>query len=152
MTKAALFTLTLALCSCIPLDDPEGKDDTAQTHADDTGAAGDVELEPNDTMELAQELILPAQIQASIDPAEDVDWYRFVASEDFTVSITAVEETLELYIDVFDATDNNIASWDTNARGATFSDSVSVSGEGTFHVKIESAYADDTGTYTVLFE
>ena len=140
MTKAVLFLALLSFTACTgETDDTNDTDDT------DTES----EEEPNDAMEEAYALTLPATIDAAIDPSTDEDWYSFDASTDVTVAITEVFESLELYIDVKDSDGLAVLSWDTGARGATFSDTLPVAETGTFYLRIHSAYGNDTGTYTL---
>lgn len=140
-----MTALGLAACTT---GDTEETEDTNDTDTTDPTTFG----EPNEAMGEAFALTLPGTADAAIDPETDEDWYSFEASADVTVAITEVSETLELYIDVKDGVGDAVVSWDTGDRGALFSETLTITESDTYHLRVHSAYGNDTGTYTLEVE
>lgn len=109
-----------------------------------------VENEPNGTFGTASELTMSDIYDAEINPAQDQDYFYIESTSNVTITIDG-DSSLELYIYVYDENQTNIYTGDTGARGASLSQTISSSDfNGKLYIMIESAYPDDTGSYTIV--
>ena len=110
------------------------------------------ETEENGSFATANELSQSNTFDAEINPQQDQDY--FVVNTTSSISITVDgDNNLELYVNVYDENEVQIFGGDTGARGASLTQAISSDDfNGQAYIFIESAYPDDTGSYTIKFE
>ena len=110
------------------------------------------ENEPNDAFGTATVLTLGETYDAKINPIAEKDY--FICTTDGTKKVTVDGGSgLELYVKAYDQDQIEFYGGDTMERGAAITfDINSTDYSGKFYIMIESAYGNDTGTYTIKVE
>ena len=110
------------------------------------------EIEGNDSFDTASTLTIDNTYDAEINPAQDIDY--FTISTTGTVSVTVAGETsLEVYVYIYDENKIEIYGGGTGLRGGSVTETIQdTEYDDKLYVKIESAYSDDTGSYTIKVE
>jgi|APSaa5957512622_1039677.scaffolds.fasta_scaffold113822_1 hypothetical protein len=107
------------------------------------------EKEPNGTFATASELDKTNTYDAKIDPAQDQDYFFIDATSNIEITVDG-DNSLELYVNAYDENQVQIYGGDTGARGASLTHTINSSEySGKLYIFVESAYPDDTGTYTI---
>jgi len=107
------------------------------------------EKEQNGTFATASELDKINTYDAKIDPAQDQDYFFIDETSDIEI-IVAGDSNLELYVNAYDENQVQIYGGDTGARGASLTHTInSTEYNGKLYIFVESAYPDDTGSYTI---
>ncbi len=110
------------------------------------------ETEPNGTFATASSLTSGDLCDAEISPSQDIDYFKVTATGALTITLDG-DSSLELYITVYDQDQVVVYEDDTGSRGASLTQTINADEyDGTLYLKIESAYVDDTGTYTLKYE
>lgn len=107
------------------------------------------ELEPNNSFSEANVLDLDVEYDAKIDPDLDIDYFKVSATGDVNVSVKG-DNTLEVRVHFFDQDQIDFYGDDAGDYGATLSKTVSSDEyEGYFYFKVENAYGNGIGDYTI---
>ena len=143
--------------------------DTGDTgNTGDTGDTGDTgntgntgeedelsadEYEPNDSRSESTQVALETDIEATIYPAGDVDFYVFDTEntdywDKIEILINNVSEDLDVEIKVYDEDGVELSGQHAGTRGANLS-YVMESPGGTYFLRVESRWSNDVGAYTL---
>ncbi len=110
------------------------------------------EVEPNNSFSTANDITMSETYDGEINPAEELDFYKYTGSGDKTITVVG-SSGMEMRVTVFSHGEVQRAAEDAGSRGGTAVVDVQGSDyEGFFYIKIESAYAGDTGTYTIKLD
>ena len=110
------------------------------------------ESEPNDSFSTANALTINDTYDCEINPIAEQDFFKITASGDVTITVDG-GTGLEVRVHLFDQEQIDFWGDDAGERGATLTHTVLASDyDGFFYVRVESAYGNDTGTYTIKYE
>lgn len=110
------------------------------------------ETESNNEFATATDLTLGDTYDAKIDPVMDIDYFKVSATGDVKITV-AGKGSLEVRVHAFTNEEIDFFGEDAGDRGATLTKTISASDyEGFFYINVESAYGNDTGTYTIKAE
>lgn len=110
------------------------------------------EQEPNDVFADATQLTLGETFDAEINPVQDMDYFKISTTSDVTITVDG-SANIELYVKVYDGNQTQFYGGDTMARGASLTETISAADHnGQIFIMIESAYGNDTGSYTLIVE
>lgn len=144
MTKYLKWTTTLLIfvilfSSCEKEDENENNNTFKET-------------EQNGTFATANEIVLGETYDAKIDPIMDEDYFKVTSSGDVNITV-AGEGSLEVRVHCFDQDQIDFFGDDAGERGGTLTKNVSSGDyEGFFYIRVESAYGNDIGDYTIKVE
>jgi len=131
----AAIILTIAFCAC--------EKETTGTFS---------ESEPNNNFSTANALTINDTYDAEINPVAEQDYFKITASGDVTLTVDG-GDGLEVRVHVFDQHQIDFWGDDAGERGAILTHTVSSSEyDGFFYVRVESAYGNDTGIYTIKYQ
>ncbi len=111
------------------------------------------QYEPNDTRAEAAPIDMEANINATVYPEGDEDYYVFTTDnvdqwDRVEISVTNVSEDLEIRMYLYDEDGVEFHSENSGTRGANMSVTYETRG-GTYYVRIRSRWTDDIGEYTL---
>ncbi len=135
-----IFILGFAACELI--DD----DENGSPYSKD-------QYEPNDTRGEAAEIAIATDVNATIYPVDDVDFYRVTTSnvgvwDRVEFALTNVSEDLRLRLIITDEDGVQLATGYAANRGANLSFNIETLG-GTYYARVESFHAGNVGSYTL---
>lgn len=132
---AAIFTIAFTSC--------ENEEDNANTYT---------ESEPNDSFSTANELSMSELHDCEINPIGELDYFKITASGDVQLTVNGADN-LEVRVHCYAQDEIEFWADDAGSRGGTLVHTISGSEYvGYFYITVESAYGNDTGTYTIKFE
>lgn len=143
MTKYLKWTIMFLICVVLF---------TACEKDDDENNNTFKETEQNGTFATANEIVLSETYDAKIDPIMDEDYFKVTATGNVTVTVSG-ESSLEVRVHCFDHNQIDFFGEDAGERGGTLTKTVSSEDYvDFFYIRVESAYGNDIGEYTIKVE
>jgi hypothetical protein len=143
MKKKILISLMMATVFTIAFTSCEKEDDNTNTFT---------ESEPNDSFSTADELSMSELYDCEIKPIGELDYFKITASGDVQLTVDGAGE-LEVRVHCYAQDEIEFWADDAGSRGGTLVHTISGSEyDGYFYFTVESAYGNDTGTYTIKCE
>jgi hypothetical protein len=111
------------------------------------------ENEPNNSIAQANHILLDADdgITASIDPADDADFFFFdsYTGESFEITAECLSSSLDLVISIFNESENLLDTVDLTSIAGDEIMSYDAIADGTLYIRITSSGSLSTGDYIV---
>lgn len=110
------------------------------------------ESEPNASFSTADDLVMSEDYDCEINPIGELDYFKITASGDVQLTVDGAGD-LEVRVHCYAQDEIEFWADDAGSRGGTLVHTISGSEyDGYFYVTVESAYGNDTGTYTIKYE
>ncbi|MBS3771722.1 MAG: hypothetical protein V5A59_07365 [Bacteroidales bacterium] len=138
-----VLLIIFSLHSCDLVD--EAEDEVKPFQADD--------YESNDTRDESATIDLSTDIEATIFPEDDVDFYEFQTEntgewDKVEFDVSNVSEDLEIQIIVYDENGEKVFDDHSDTPGASLTSTFETKG-GTYYVEVKSRWGGEIGKYTL---